>query len=502
MPENWRNMNVNKTAVIIGAGVGGIATAIQLAKNGYKVEVYEKNPSPGGRCGQICRDGHCFDAGASIFLMPSIYRDIFNSLGLKLEDSLTLKPLPVIYKIYFPDGKVFDFTTDKAAMQSQLERFEPGSYRKFQSYISTGYSLFQIGMTQMLGRNFYSLFEFVNLKNIRLLFKLKTHIKHMSYIRRFFQDSHLKLAFTFQNIYVGQNPYKAPALFSMLPAAELTEGSYVPIGGMFSIVQKLISTAEEVGVKFHYNAAVSKIIVENKRSEGIILASGEDIKADIVVANADLPYIYRELLPDKFKSTQLEHLKYSCSAIIFHWALDKRYPTLGDHSVFVSKQYRESLSKIFDENSMSDEPNFYVHAPVGSDPSLAPVDQDSISVIVPVGNIDTKKMKDWDQLKETARKYVLNRLKADGLEDIEEHIKFEICFMPKTWNTSLNISRGSVFGSINHDIFQMGYFRPHNRHSRYKNLYFVGGSTHPGNAVPLVLLSSKLTTERILNETK
>ncbi|MFA7044285.1 MAG: phytoene desaturase family protein [Bacteroidales bacterium] len=493
-------MTEKKSAVIIGAGVGGIATAIQLAKNGYGVKVYEKNPTPGGRCGQIIRDGHRFDLGATIFLMPSIYRKVFEDLGLTIENSLTVKPLPIIYKIYFPDGEIFNFTTDKVNMQSQLEKIEPGSYDKFESYISKGYTLFQLGMSKMLERNFYSLFEFVNLKNAGLLFKLKTHVRHMTYVGRFFKDSRLKMAFTFQNIYVGQNPYKAPALFSMLPAAELTEGSYVPIGGMYSIVEKLVATARDLGVDFFYNEPVVKIAVEDNQAKSIILENGNEIQADVIVANADLPYVYRELLPDKRKSARIEHLNYSCSAIIFHWGLDKVYPQLADHCVFVSKKYRESLNRIFNENAMSDEPCFYVHAPVGSDPTAAPENQDSISIIVPVGHLNPRKGQDWDHLKEVAKASVIERLKKQGLEDLEEHIKFEICFMPKTWETALNITRGSVFGSVNHNIFQMGYFRPHNRHSRYKNLYFVGGSTHPGNAVPLVLLSSKLTTERILKE--
>ena len=493
-------MNGSKTAIIIGAGVGGIATAIQLSKNGYKVNVYEKNPSPGGRCGQIAREGHTFDLGATIFLMPSIYREVLDSLGLKLEDILTLKPLPDIYKIYYPDGKVFNFTTDKVSMLSQLENLEPGSSRRFQSFISAGYSLFQTGMTKMLGRNFYSLFDFVNLKNIVLLFKLKTHIRYKTYVGRFFKDPHLRMAFSFQTIYLGQDPFKAPALFSLLPAAELTEGSFALVGGMYSVVEKLVSIATGLGVTFHYNASVAKIAVSKDKVRSVILEDGTVLQANIIVANADLPYVYRELLPDKCKSKRKERLKYSCSAITFHWGLDKAYPQLSDHSVFVSEKYRESLNKIFEENSMSDEPCFYVHAPVGSDTSAAPADQDSISIIVPVGHLDPKKEQDWDRLKDVARASVIKRLKKEGLEDIEEHIKFEICFIPKTWNSSLNISRGSVFGSVNHNIFQMCYFRPHNRHSLYKNLYFVGGSTHPGNAVPLVLMSSKLTTERILKE--
>lgn len=494
-------MNGEKSVIIIGAGVGGISTAIQLARKGYKVKVYEKTDTPGGRCGQIIRDGHRFDLGATIFLMPSIYRKVFDSMGLKLENSLDLKPLPIIYRLFFSDGKIFNFTTDRSNMKSQLESIEPGSYQKLESYTTSGYRFFQLADKELLGRNFYSLFDFVNFKNLALLLKIKTYMKHMTYIKRFFKDSHLKTAFTFQNIYIGQNPLKAPALFAMLPAAELTEGSYTLIGGMYSVVEKLVATAVSLGVEFQYNKTVSKIVIETNKVKSLQFEDGDEAKADIIVSNADLPYVYNELLPNRRKSARINRLKYSCSAISFHWGLDKVYPQLGDHSVFVSEHYKESLEKIFTDNSMSEEPSFYVHASAGSDPLSAPEGQDSISIIVPVGNLDPKRELDWNELKRTARASIITRLQKEGMEDIEEHIKFELCFIPKTWKETLNIFRGSVFGSVNHSILQMGYFRPHNRHCRYKNLYFVGGSTHPGNGVPLVLLSSKLTTERILKET-
>lgn len=493
-------MSGDKTAAIIGAGVGSIATAVFLSRNGYQVKVFEKNSSPGGRCGQIIREGHRFDLGATIFLMPSIYRKVFESLGLSLDDCFTTVALPVIYKIYYDDGDVFAFTTDKARMQSQLESIEPGSFQKFQSYISIGYELFQIALHKLLGRNFYTLSEFVNFKNAWLLIRLKSYINHFFYVGRFFKHPHLKMAFTFQNIYVGQNPYKSPALFSMLPAAELTEGSLFPIGGMYSIVEKLMSTADDLGVQFIFNKPVVKVVVDKNKATGILLDDGTEISADIVIANADLPYVYRELLPDKRVSSRIDRLKYSCSAMVFHWGLDKVYPQLGHHSIFLSEQYQANLDKIFNEKSISDKPSFYIHAPVRSDHTAAPSNQDTLTVVVPAGHFDEKIDHDWNKLKQTARSAIIDRLKKLGMEDVEEHIKFEICYLPNTWKNIYNVSRGSVFGSIGHNITQMGYFRPHNRHGRYKNLYFVGGSTHPGNGIPLVLLSAKLTSERILKE--
>jgi phytoene desaturase len=495
-------MGSEKTAVIIGAGIGGIATSIYLAKQGYRVSVYEKNASPGGRCGQILREGHRFDLGATIYLMPEIYRQVFDSLGIAPEDNFKTIPLSTLYKIYFDDGVQIAFTTDKDRLKEQLEGIEAGSFDKSQQLIKNGYQLFQLAINSLLGKNFYRLFDFVTLKNALLLVKLKTHLRHMHYIKRFFKNQHLQHAFTFQNIYVGQNPYTAPALFSMLPAAELTEGSLFPAGGMFSITLKLVSLAEELGVRFIYDEPVIKIKTEGNRSTGIVLQNGSTVSAHVIVANADLPYVYKNLLPDKALSNRIERLKYSCSAIVLHWGLDKTYPELGHHSVFLSATYRANLKKIFRERSLSENPSFYIHAPVRSDIAAAPPGHDTLSVIIPTGHFIEGDNHNWNDLKNIARTSVINRLKKLGLSDIEEHIKFEICYLPQTWKSVFNLTRGATFGSLGHNIFQMGYFRPHNRHKKYKNLYFTGGSTHPGNGIPLVLLSARLTSERIIKESK
>jgi phytoene desaturase len=492
-------MTGKKSAVIIGAGIGGIATAIYLAKHGYDVKVFEKNSSPGGRCGQLIRDGHRFDLGATMLMMPGIYREVFESLGIPLFENNDIKPLEDLYNIYFDNNEVIAFSPDKEKMKSQHEKIEPGSFIKSQKYVSTGYEIFEIGINKLIGRNFDNIFQFTNFKNVGLLIKLKTHISNYRYVKKFFRNTHLRMAYTFQNIYVGQSPFNSPALFSMVPAAELTEGSFFPKGGMYSIVEKLLSAAKESGVKFNFNMPASKIKVVGRKAESVIFEDGSEIPAEIIVANADLPYVYRKLLPDKMRSMKLDRMKYSCSAICFHWGLDKVYPQLGQHSVFLSDQFREGLDRIFIDKSISEHPSFYVHAPARTDQAAAPLNHDTLSFIVGAGHLDKKKKQDWDYLKKRTRTALIKRLKQFGLEDIEEHIKFEICYTPESWETACNISRGSVFGSLAHNILQMGYFRPHNQHSRYKNLYFVGGSTHPGNGIPNVLLSAKLTAERILN---
>jgi phytoene desaturase len=493
-------MAEKSTALIIGAGIGGIVTSIYLSRNGYKVDVFEKNVSAGGRCGQIVRDGHRFDVGATMVLMPEVYRDMLRSLGMNLETDFGTKPLTDVYRLWFDDGTSLAFTTDKRRMQEQLESIEPGSFARAEKYVRSGYGLYTIAFEKLLGRNFTRFFQFFNLRNVVLLARLKTYMRHYWYTARFFKSEHLRMAYTFQNIYVGQSPFTAAALFSMIPAAELTEGSVFPVGGMYSVAERLMEKARELGVTFHFARPVSRIRVNSARATGVVFSDGSEATADIIVANADLPYVYRELLPASRKSRRIERMKYSCSALILHWALDKQYPQLDHHTTFLSDRFREGLDKIFRDKTMGDDPCFYIHAPVRTDPSAAPAQCDTLSVAVGVGHVDTRQKQDWDIITDKARETIFRKLKKIGIDDLEEHIKFEIITTPVNWEEMLNVSRGSIFGSIGHNVLQMGWFRPHNRDRRYRNLYFTGGSTHPGNGIPMVLLSAKLVSERIINE--
>ncbi len=501
MNVDIQEMQTNRRkAVIIGAGVGGIATALFLSRNGFSVDVFEKNSSYGGRCGQLVRDGYRFDLGATMLVMPGIYRRVFEAAGIPLFDHPDIRPEKELYTLCFDDNQMLSFTTDQEVMRKQLEGIEPGSYDRSLQYVGKGYEMFRLGIDKLIARNYDHVFQFVNPANLALLVRLKTYLNNYSYAGKFFRHPHLKMAYTFQNIYVGQSPYDSPALFSMIPAAELTEGSFFPAGGMYTIPGILVSEAEAKGVRFHYNSPVAEIRVAGREAKSIILEDGKETGADVFIANADLPYVYSKLLPDKRRASVLERKKYAGAAICFHWGVDKVYPQLGHHTVFLSDAYREGLNAIFRDKTVHDNPSFYVHAPVRSDPTAAPPGHDAISVVVGAGHLDSGKNQDWEYIKARTRDAVIRRLKQLGLNDLEEHIRFETCYMPEDWQSACNISRGSVFGSLAHNMMQMGYFRPHNQHSRYKNLYFTGGSTQPGNGIPNVLLSALLTSERILKK--
>jgi phytoene desaturase len=259
----------------------------------------------------------------------------------------------------------------------------------------------------------------------------------------------------------------------------------------------LVEIAEKHGVRFHYNSPVNQISLVGDRVSGIILENGVRISADVVIANADLPYVYRELLQDEAALPSLTKKKHGCSALVFFWGLDKQFRALGTHNLFLAKDIRGGFDLIFNALSLSEEPSFYVHAPVRIDPSLAPKGQDTITVAVPVPHLNEENPQNWEQIRTKTRVYIIRRLQAFGLQNIENHIKFEVCFSPEDWKKRYNLTKGSAHG-LSHEIMQMGYLRPKNQHLRFQNLYFVGASTHPGSGLPSVLVCAEHVSDRIL----
>jgi len=488
------------TALVIGAGLGGIATAARLARAGFNVKVLEKQEAPGGRCSQLIRDGHRFDTGATLFLMPEVFSETYTALGERMEDHLDLHRIDPTYRIRFEDDTQLALTSNLNAMQAQLEAIEPGSFGGMLRYLVEGHESYHLCLQRFVGRNFYNLPQYFSLQNLPLLFKLKALVKHYDNIGHYFQDPHLKAAFTFQNMYLGLSPFDAPATYSLVQYTELADGVWFPVGGIYRVIENLASIAEAQGVRFVYNTPVKQIEVDGNHATGVVLQDGSHMSADVIVANADLPYVYSHLLPDRAEADHLERLKYTCSAIMFYWGVDRVYPQLGTHNVFLADNYRTSFDRIFNDHLLPDEPSFYVHAPARADQSAAPAGEDTLMVLVPAGHLDASIAQDWDALQARARSAVINRLSASvGIVDLEKHLKFEISYTPCDWLSMYNLAKGAAFG-LSHNFMQVGYLRPHNRHHRYSNLYFVGSSTHPGTGLPMVLLSARLTTERILKE--
>lgn len=494
-------MNSHPTALVIGAGLGGIAAAARLARCGYQVTVLEKNASPGGRCSQLVRDGYRFDLGATLFLMPEVFAETYAALGERMEDHLDLRQIDPGYQIHFDDGVELALSADMQQLRVQLEALEPGSFGPLLSYLAEGHRHYHTALDRFVGRNFCSWLDYFTPRNLWLVLRLKALLKHYSHVSHYFQDSHLRAAFTFQNMYLGLSPYDAPATYSLLQYTELAGGVWFPLGGLYRVIESLVSIAQASGVRFVYNTPVKQIEVAGRRATGVVLPDGSRLAVDVIVANADLPYVYRELLPDAGVARRLDRMKYTSSAIMFYWGVNKVYPQLGTHNIFLAGDYRASFDCIFRDHTLPDDPSFYIHAPVRIDPSAAPAGADTLMTLVPVGHLDQDNSQNDEELRARARETVLRRLAEVGVRDLEEHMAFEVCYTPRDWQNGFNLAKGAAFG-LSHNVWQVGYLRPHNRHGRYRNLYFVGASTHPGTGLPMVLLSARLTAERILQETR
>jgi phytoene desaturase len=488
-----------KSVIVIGAGIGGITAATHLARAGLHVTVLEKNAHPGGRCDRFSRDGHHFDTGPTLFVMPLLYEAEFRNMGSSMHDRLALQRVDPTYHLVFDKGSQLALTSDLKSMHEQLESIQPGSFQGFLRYLQEGERHYQLVLDTLVNRDFRKASDFFNIQTLAPSLRLKPLTNHYRNMSSYFDEPRLKSAFTFQDIYTGLSPFEAPATFSMMPYTELAHGVWYPKGGMYSIVETLMDLARQAGVEFLFNSTVEQIDVNATHVRGVLLANGSRLDANVVLANADLPYVYQHLLPQDKMVKALSRKRFSCSAISFFWGVDKTYPDLGPHTLFLADDYRANFESIDRDLSLPTNPSLYLHAPSRLDPSMAPPGGDTLNAIVPVGHLSENGEQDWADLRDQARQHVFRRLRTIGITDLEAHLKFEEAYTPLSWAKRYNLVKGATHG-LSHRLTQMAYFRPANRHARYQKLYFVGASTHPGTGIPTAMVSGRLVSERILEE--
>lgn len=488
-----------KSVIVIGAGIGGIVAATHLAKQGFHVTVLEKNSSAGGRCDRISRDGHHFDTGPTLLVMPLLYESELAALGSSLNELLDLQRVDPTYHLVFDDGAQLALTSDMKAMQEQLETMEPGSFQGLLRYMEEGHRHYHLSIEKLVNPDFREALDFFNLGNFPLLHQIKPLTKHYTNMSNYFGDPRLKAAFTFQDVYMGLSPFEAPATFSMMPYTELAHGVWYPKGGMYQLVEALVSLARQAGVEFFFNTHVKQINVTGNQANGVVFNDHMVLDSDAVLANADLPYVYQNLLPQDGQVKKLARKRYSCSVISFFWGVDKPYKALKPHTLFLADNYRENFKSIIQDLDLPENPSLYIHAPARLDPSLAPPGQDTLIAIVPVGHMSNNGNQDWGSMRDQARQEVFQKLRLLGINDLPGHIKFEINFTPLSWRKRYNLVKGSTHG-LSHNLFQLGYFRPDYNHPTIDNLYFTGASTRPGTGMPTVMVSGRQSARRIIDD--
>ncbi|KAF2856546.1 Phytoene dehydrogenase-like protein, partial [Plenodomus tracheiphilus IPT5] len=503
------------SVIIVGAGVGGVATAARLAAAGCKVTVVEKNSFSGGRCSLIHRDGYRFDQGPSLLLLPHLFHETFQDLGTSLDaEGVELVKCEPNYNIHFHDATSIKLSTDIAVMKEEIERFEgKDGFERYLGFLQESHRHYELSVTHVLKKNFYSLLSMLRMDFLWNVLALHPFQSIYTRASKYFHTERLRRVFTFASMYMGMSPFDAPGTYSLLQYTELAEGIWYPIGGFHKVVEALVNIGERLGVEYKFDTPIAHIQLSSnqKRATGVVLQDGTTLTADTIICNADLSYAYNELLPASSFSRSLLKRKASCSSISFYWALDRQFPQLTAHNIFLAEDYKESFDSIFKKHLIPDQPSFYVNVPSRVDPSAAPKNCDSIVVLVPVGHLqdsttNTHKgsqgsshgpTQDWETMVSTARNTILQTIESRLNISLANHIIKEEINTPPTWKTAFNLDRGAILG-LSHSFFNVLSFRPRTKHSSVQGLYFVGASTHPGTGVPIVLAGAKLVAEQVL----
>lgn len=506
------------SAIVVGAGAGGVATAARLAAAGFKVTVVEKNSFSGGRCSLIRRGGYRFDQGPSLLLLPRFFHETFEDLGTTLDaEGVKLVKCEPNYHVHFHDDTSFKLSTDISIMKDEVERFEgKDGFERYLSFLQESHRHYEVSIIHVLKKNFYSLLSMVRLDFLWHLFEL--HPFESIYYRasKYFWTERLRRVFTFASMYMGMSPFDAPGTYSLLQYTELAEGIWYPLGGFHKVVESLVNVGERLGVEYMFDSPIRSIRMsdDGKRATGIVFEdeSREALSADVVVCNADLAYAYNNLLPSSSYGRSLLKRQASCSSISFYWALDRQFPELSAHNIFLAEDYKDSFDSIFKKHQIPDQPSFYVNVPSRVDPSAAPEGCDSLVILVPVGHLydsstdshkgskhSTGLTQDWDSMVSTARNTIIKTMEARLKISLGPHIIKETINTPPTWKSTFNLDRGAILG-LSHSFFNVLSFRPKTKHQSIDDLYFVGASAHPGTGVPIVLAGAKLVTEQILED--
>ena len=490
---------------IVGAGMGGLATAIRLAARGHQVQLFEKNAQVGGKLNLLERDGFRWDTGPSLLTMPQVYRDLWKAAGRRLEDYVRLRPVDPICRYFWPDGTRLDASDSVAAMTAALEKLNPTDVAAYFRFMAYSRKLYDLTADAFLFHGFNSWRDFLQL-NPRQALQIDPFRTVHGAVKSFFHDPHLVQLFDHYATYNGSSPYLAPATLNIIPYVELGMGGWYVEGGLYALAKAYRRLAEDLHVEIHTGPdyEVSEILVKGRKTTGVKLHNGEIVPADLVVANTDVTYTSEKLLPKRrsplnwlgSKLPFSASLEPSCSGFILFLGLNKQFSQLKHHNILFSRDYKQEFDQIFQQRQPPTDPTIYICWTGHSNPDHAPTGGSNLFVLVNAPYLS--EAFDWQApgVVEQYRKVILDRMEAFGLTDLRESIVVEEVMTPVDLATRYNAHRGAIYGTSSNNRFS-AFLRPPNRSRRFKGLYFVGGSTHPGGGVPLVTLSAKIVTELI-----
>ncbi|MDH3726162.1 MAG: phytoene desaturase [Myxococcales bacterium] len=484
------------SAIVIGAGFGGLASAARLHAMGYRVTVLEAGDQAGGRARAFESEGFHFDAGPTVLTAPHLFDELFELFGKDRRDYFDLVPVDPFYRVVFPDGRHFDYVGDDERLFQQIVEFNASDVDGYKKLVEHSKRIFDVGYTQLVDADFSRFGDMLRI--VPDLVRLRAYKSLYGLVSHYIEDDALRQVFTFQPLLIGGNPFRAPAIYLLIHWLERKWGIHFAMGGTAAIVRGLTRLLGEVGVDLRFNAAVERIEVLNGRAKGVLLEDGAYLEADIVVSNADPAMVYTKLIDasvrQKHTDAAVARKRYSMSLFVGYFGTKKTYPDVAHHSILLGPRYRELLTDVFDRKKLADDFSLYLHAPTRTDPSLAPTDGESFYVLSPVPN--QRSGIDWAIEGPRYMDRILDALDAHHLPGLRDNLVTQFHIDPTYFETELRSYRGAAFGP-EPTLRQSAYFRFHNRSEDVKGLYFVGAGVHPGAGLPGVLSSAKVL-ERVL----
>lgn len=488
--------------IIIGAGIGGLATGARLASKGYRVEIYEKEATVGGKVNRFESEGFSFDSTASILMTPQVYKEVFTYTNKASEDYLEFIKLDPNYRVFYDDQTTYDFSSDLTKLTPTLEKISIEDSAEFIKLLGNSYEKYLIAEKYFLNKPFTRFMDFFNPLTISKAIKTNTLSTTFKYTKSFINNEKLIKYICFQAMYVGISPYEGPNIYTLVPAVSQVYGLWYLKGGMYSYVKALEKVIHEFGGEIHKKSSVKEILFLKDRAIGIRTDEGE-ARGDIIICNADFSYSIKELIKDSkakgnYKDKKIESMKYSCGTFMIYLGLKKKYPTLSLHNLYLGEDFENNIQAAF-QGKIPDKPSVYIYCPSTVDDSVCAKGKEVVNIMLRVPNLLFDNVT-WDtHTINKLRNTLINTVKnIKGLEDIEENIEIEQYFTPLDMKNRYNSYGGASFG-LSHSLTQTNYFRPSIKSQKIKNLYFVGDSVHPGTGVSIVLNSSKTVSEEILN---
>jgi phytoene desaturase len=485
-----------RSIVVIGAGPGGMAAAMQLAYAGYKVDVFEKQSYVGGRTSLLRMGDFHFDRGPTFLNMPHILEQSFEAAGRKMDDYLSLIELDPMYRLQFSDLSL-DATTNREIMREEVERLFPGNGVGYDRFMHNERIKFE-AIAPLLQNKHDSLLDYLQPRFLKALPQMNVTQSLYQRLSTYFSDERLRLAFTFQAKYLGMSPWECPGAFTILSYMEHAYGVHHPEGGLNRIPEAMRRVLEEHGGTVHTNTGVKEILVQRGRVMGIELDTGDRITADEVVINAEFGFAASKLFAPgilrKYAPERLKKKAYSCSTFMMYLGLRGKYSELPHHTILFSNDYKKFVNEITGSMCLPGDPSVYIHNPSVTDSTLAPNGCSALYVLAPVPN--NRSEIQWELEKDAFKQLLLQQIEKAGFINVADRIIEEHCITPNDWEQRMNVYEGATF-SMGHRLQQMMYFRPHNQFEEVKGCWLVGGGTHPGSGLPTILESARITSRGI-----